>query len=305
MKYMTVQEAAVKWEVSERLVRRYCGQDRIPGLMQEDGIWMIPAQALKPEQKKKETPRLPRLLKALIKQRDTGRYSGLYDYLQINMVYSSSRMASNRLTRNQVEMLYHADKILTNGEALKVNDIIEIRNHFLCVDLILTEAMKPLTQTLVNQLQVRLLSEGCRHKRHAAGPLGYRRRVAPAKFGKTPLPEEISGALNRLFREYEAQKEIGFHEILDLHVKFERIRPFEDCNGRIGRLLMLKECLRHEVMPFILDDKRRGGYLEGIRSWPAERGVLMDVCMEAQMRFEAQVALQGLLERHVRQCDGR
>ena len=305
MKYMTVQEAAAKWEVSERLVRRYCGQDRIPGLMQEDGVWMIPAQALKPEQKKKEASRLPRLLKTLIKQRDTGRYSGLYDYLQINMVYSSSRMSSNRLTRSQVEMLYHADKILTNGEAIKVNDIIEVRNHFLCVDLILTEAMKPLTQTLVNQLQARLLSEGCRHKRHAAMPLGYRRTAAPDKYGKTPPPEEISGALNRLFREYEAKKEIGFHEILDLHVKFEQIRPFEDCNGRIGRLLMLKECLRHEVMPFILDDKRRGGYLEGIRSWPAERGVLMDVCMEAQMRFEAQLALQGLLERHVRQCDGR
>jgi len=300
MKEMTVQEAAAKWEVSERLVRRYCGKDRIPGLMQEEGVWMIPAQALKPEQKKKEAPQLPRLLKTLIKQRDTGRYSGLYDYLQINMVYSSSRMASNRLTRSQVEMLYHADKILTNGEAIKVNDIIEVRNHFLCVNLILTEAMKPLTQTLVNQLQARLLSEGCRHRRHAAMPLGFRRTAAPAKYGKTPPPEEISGALNRLFREYEAQKEIGFHEILDLHVKFERIRPFEDCNGRIGRLLMLKECLRHEVMPFILDDKRRGGYLEGIRSWPAERGVLMDVCMEAQMRFEAQLALQGLLERHAK-----
>ena len=101
--------------------------------------------------------------------------------------------------------------------------------------------------------------------------------------------------MNQLFKESEAQKDIGFHEILDLHVRFERIRPFEDCNGRIGRLLMLKECLRHEVTPFVIDDKRRTGYLDGLRQWDEDRSILMDVCMEAQMRFEAQIALQGLL----------
>ena len=104
--------------------------------------------------------------------------------------------------------------------------------------------------------------------------------------------------MTALIKEYESQKYIGFHEILDFHVKFERIRPFEDCNGRVGRLLMLKECLRHSVTPFIIDDKRRTGYLEGIRCWDKDRSVFMDVCMEAQMRFEAQIALQGLLECH-------
>ena len=129
-----------------------------------------------------------------------------------------------------------------------------------------------------------------RHCRNNRIPDAYQ------EFGKTTPPAEISAAINQLFKEYEAQRDIGFHEILDLHVRFERIRPFEDCNGRIGRLLMLKECLRHEVTPFVIDDMRRAGYLDGIRQWDEDRSILMDVCMEAQMRFEAQIALQGLLE---------
>ncbi|MCI6185196.1 MAG: Fic family protein [Clostridiales bacterium] len=244
------------------------------------------------------TPQIPPLLKNLIKQRDGRQYRGLYDYIQINMVYSNGRMASNRLTRNQIEMLYKTDRIVTGCEAIKINDIIEARNHFLAVDMVLSNAMKPLNQTLIHQIQMQLHSDNCRHKRHAPIPYGYRKTTTAPKFGKTTPPSEIGAAMTALIKEYESQKYIGFHEILDFHVKFERIRPFEDCNDRVGRLLMLKECLRHSVTPFIIDDKRRTGYLEGIRCWDKNRSVFMDVCMEAQMRFETQIALQGLLECH-------
>ena len=296
MEYITSKEAAEKWGVSERMVRVYCVQERIPDAYQEFETWYIPENATKPIRKKKEASQLPKLLKTLIKQRDGRTYRGRYDYLQINMVYSNGRMASNRLTRDQIEVLYKTDRIFTNKEPIKVNDIIEARNHFLCVDMNLSNAMKPLTQTFIQQLQSTLLSERCRHKRHAPIASGYRKTATTPKFGKTTPPAEISAAINQLFKEYESQKDIGFHEILDLHVRFERIRPFEDCNGRIGRLLMLKECLRHDVTPFVIDDKRRTGYLDGIRQWDEDRSILMDVCMEAQMRFEAQIALQGLLE---------
>lgn len=206
-------------------------------------------------------------------------------------------MASNRLTRNQIEVLYKTDRIFTNRKSIKVNDVIEARNQFLCVDMILSNAMKPLTQTFIQQMQSTLLNECCRHKRHTPITAGYRKAATtPPKFGKTTLPAEISAAINQLFKDYEAQKDIGFHEILNLHVRIERIRPFEDCSVRIGRLLMLKECLRHEVTPFVIDDKRRTGYPDGIRQWDEDRSILMDVCMEAQMRFEAQIALQNLLE---------
>jgi len=278
------------------MVRVYCSQGCIPDAYSEFDTWYIPADAEKPARKPKEVKPTPLLLQKIIKQRDGKQYRGFYEYLQINMVYSSRRMASNRLTRNQVKVLYKKDRIFTTSEDIKVNDIVEARNHFLCVDTILTNAMKPLTQTFINQLQSTLLSESCRHKRHAPIASGYRKTASTPKFGRTTPPAEISVAINRLLKEYEAQKDIGFHEILDLHVRFERIRPFEDCNGRIGRLLMLKECLRHEVTPFVIDDKRRTGYLDGHRQWDEDRSILMDVCMEAQMRFEAQIALPGLLE---------
>ena len=296
MEYLTASEIAAKWNVSEQLVRRQCRENRIPDAYQEFGTWYIPAEAEKPARKQKEVKPTPILLKKILKQRDGKQYRGFYEYLQINMVYSSGRMASNRLTRNQVEVLYKKDRIFTNKESIKVNDIIEARNHFLCVDMILSNVMKPLTQTFIQQLQSTLLSESCRHKRHAPIASGYRKTATTPKFGKTTPPAEISAAINQLFKEYESQKDIGFHEILDLHVRFERIRPFEDCNGRIGRLLMLKEGLRYEVTPFVIDDKRRTGYLDGIRQWDEDRSILMDVCMEAQIRFEAQIALQGLLE---------
>lgn len=305
MKYITAKEASEKWGVSERMVRLYCHQDRIPDVYFDLETWYIPADAEKPVRKKKEAPQPPKLLQTLLKQRDSKYYRGLYEYLQINMAYSSSRMASNRLTRNQIEVLYKTDHIVTNGEPVKVNDIIEARNHFLCVDLILTNAMKPLTSSLIHQLQSLLLSDNCRHKRKTPIVLGYRKSSASPKYRMTTPPKEIPSAIKKLFSEHEAHRDIGFYDILDLHVQFERIRPFEDRNGRIGRLLMLKECLRNEVIPFILDDKRRSAYLEGIRKWDEECNILVNVCTEAQDRFRAQLALQELLKyqaRHTKSC---
>ena len=300
MKYISPKEAAQNWGVSERMVCKYCMSGRIADAYQEAGIWYIPEDAEKPARKQKEVKPVPPLLRKLLKQRDGKQYRGFYEYLQINMVYSNGRMASNRLTRNQIEMLYKKDKILTNGEPIKVNDIVEARNHFLCVDTILTNAMKPLTQTFINQLQAELLSDNCKHKRHDPTPVGYRKTAASKKFGKTTPPAKISAAMASLIEKYEAKDSVEFEDILDFHVQFERIRPYEDCNGRIGRLIMLKECLRHDVTPFIIDDKRRTGYLDGIRFWDDDPDVLMDVCIEAQLRFEAQIALQGLMESHAR-----
>jgi len=300
MKYISPKEAAQHWDVSERMVCKYCMQGRIADAYQKAGIWYIPENAVKPTRKVKEEVQPPKLLLKLCKQRDSGKYSGLYDYLQINMAYSNNRMASNRLTRQQMEVLFKADKIFTVNEAMKVNDIIEARNQFICIDYVLNEAMRPLTQAFVQKLYTMMHGDCCGHRRKALHEDGYRKMEASSKYGETTSPKEIDKALGDLFRKYEAQKEIGLHEILDMHVRFERIRPYEDFNGRIGRLLMLKECLRHGITPFAIDDKRRNRYLEGIRCWDENDAVLVEVCEEAQRRFEVQTELQKLMERQAK-----
>ena len=298
MNYITAKEASVKWGISQRMVYRYCVEDRIPNACLKDGIWYIPARASKPDRATPEPTLLPPLLKKLLKMSSSQHYHGLYDYLQINMVYSNNRMASNRLTRNQVETLYKYDKIATVNEALKVNDIIETRNHFLCVNLVLSNATKPLTQVLLLELRELLVSPHCTHKRKATGPIGYRTTETIQSLGYGAAPEDIPAELNRLFTEYEKKAHITLEDILDLHVRFERIRPFEYCNGRIGRLLMLKECLRHEILPFIIDDKRRSRYQKGLQLWDEDEHILIEVCAEAQIRFAAQIELQKLAEQH-------
>lgn len=211
------------------MVRVYCSQGRIPNAYSEFDTWYIPADAEKPARKPKEVKPTPLLLQKIIKQRDGKQYRGFYEYLQINMVYSSGRMASNRLTRNHVEVLYKKDWIFTTSEDIKVNDIVEARNHFLCVDTILTNAMKPLTQTFINQLQGQFLSDSCKHRRHAPTPVGYRKTPASKKFGKTTPPAKISAAMADLIEKYETKKSVDLEDILDFHVKFECIRPYEDC----------------------------------------------------------------------------
>ena len=295
MKYKTVQEAAQQWAVSERIVRRYCTEKRIPGVVQINKAWRIPVNAVKPgtEQVVAQTPKL---LKKLISQRNRHGYRGLYDYIQINMAYSNSRMASNRLPRNLVKHLYETDRVAKGFEDVKVNDIIEMRNHFVVMDMLLDEAMLPLSSNMILRWQRQLLSESCRHKRKRAIAAGFRTTKCVLQGKQTIPPEKITDTLDNLFAEYETQTVIGLEEILELHIHLEHIRPFEDANGRIGRLLMFKECLRHDVMPFILDDKRRAGYMTGVQCWKTNQEILRAVCNEAQARFQALVELKKLFE---------
>lgn len=294
MKYAHSAQMADFWGISETLVRRYCREGRIADAYQKGGFWYISIMTPKPTEKEPRTVCRPKLLRQLEKQLETGRNKGLYDYIQVNMAYSNCRMASNRLTRNQVEVLYKSDKIYTINERIKVNDIIEIRNQFNCMDYLLRTTLMPLSQALIQNLHALCLSDCCGHRRRPSSTQGYRTVAAPDKYGKTAPPKEIGAALEKLFRHYESKRDVSFRDILELHVLFERIRPFEDFNGRIGRLLMFKECLRYGITPFIIDDKRRTRYLEGIQKWDREKGILMDVCMEAQIRFEAQMELQEI-----------
>ena len=244
----------------------------------------------------KEPVVLPALAQKLLRQKKKKSYHGLYDYVQINLNYSSCRMASNRLTRQQVETIFTKGKVSVSFEPMKVSDLVEVLNHCVCIDYILDHAQEPLTPKFIKELHYQLVFGTVDDRRKRVAPGQYR---SPKSSRSVPfmLPaDQISSKLKALIAEYEALTEVERRDILRFHVCFERIFPFEDCNGRIGRLIMFKECLRHDVMPFIIDDKRRNRYLEGLREWDDDPGILTEVVMEAQSRFDAQIQLQNLSE---------
>ena len=299
MEYITVKEAADKWNTSVQIVRRLCRQERIPGVVQTDGAWLIPEDAKKPDRAEytvAEAKELPPLAKKLVRQKKKKNFHGLYDYVQTDLTYSSSRMASNRLTRQQVETIFKKGKVSVSFEPMKVSDLVEVLNHCVCVDYILDHVEEPLSQKFIKHLHYQLTFGTVDERRKKVTPGQYRTKNSYRTEPFMSPPDRISEKLKALVAEYESLDEVDRREILDFHVRFERIFPFEDCNGRIGRLIMFKECLRHEVMPFILDDKRRSRYLEGIREWDNDPGILSEVVMEAQSRFDAQIQLQMLAE---------
>ena len=298
MEYITVKEAAEKWNTSVQVVRRFCRQERIAGVVQQEGAWLIPKYAKKPgraEPMEAGAAILPALAQKLLRQKKKS-FHGLYDYVQINLTYSSCRLASNRLTRQQVETIFTKGKVSVSFEPMKVSDLVEVLNHCVCVDYILDHTQEPLTPKFIKELHYQLVFGTVDDRRKRVAPGQYR---SPKSSRRVPfmLPaEQISSKLKALIAEYEALTEVERRDILRFHVRFERIFPFEDCNGRIGRLILFKECLRHDVMPFIIDDKRRTRYLEGLREWDDDPGILTEVVMEAQSRLDAQIQLQNLSE---------
>ena len=297
MQYVTAKEMAEKRGVSAILVRRLCREERIPGAVCKEGIWRIPEDAVRVSKtvfEHAKEPELPELPKKLRNQKKKRNFHGLYDFVVIDLTYSSSRMASCRLTRTQVETIFRKGKIRESFEPMKVSDLIEVLNHIHCVNYILDHVMEPLTQKYIKKLHEILMTGTVDSHRKQVRPGEYRTVTSKPRDRDLLPPSQINPSLAALIRDYENQAEIERNQILDFHVRFEEIFPFEDGNGRVGRLIMFKECLRHGTMPFIIDDKRRSRYLRGIREWHDDRFEMIDVVMEAQDRFEAQIELQRL-----------
>ena len=296
MDYLTTKEVSVLWNTTEQMVRRYCRDGRIPGAVQKEGAWFVPEGTARPTRKKQEAPTVPKLVKQLQRQRTKKIYHGLYDYIQINFCYSSNRLASNRLMLTQVEEVYKKGKVSVGFEPIKVDDLIEAHNHFDCVSHIIDTAANRISQSYIRKLHAMLSYGTVAERKLQFHPGEYRRDTCTIGKTKTTPPKNIGSQMSALISEYESLDKVELAQILDFHVRFERIHPFTDGNGRLGRLLMFKECLRHEITPFILDDKRRTEYLKGIREWDMDKTTLFTPCLEAQARFQAQIDLQKLQE---------
>ena len=291
MKYYTPKETALMWGVSTQLVRRYCKDGKVPRAILRDGNWLIPEGTRKPGAENDPVAELKPLAKKVVYQRSKNNHFGIYEYIQVNLAYSSNRMASNRLTRQQVEEIYRTNKIATAFEPMKVDDIIEVINHFACVQYMVDNIMTPLSQSFVQKLH-HLLTYGTYSDRKQK-LLSGEYRTSPSPIGVPPTG--INRALNELIKTYEKQP-ADFERILDFHVRFECIRPFDDYNGIVGRIIIVKECLRYGIDPFIIDDKRRGAYNQGIAMWDESPEVLRKVCLESQERFRAKMELCRLMQ---------
>jgi Fic family protein len=258
---------------------------------------LIPETAEKPKRKTREETEVvrPAFARKLGNQQKKRNYHGMYDYTILNLTYSSRRMASCRLTRTQIESIIKNGKAQPSFEPMKISDLIEARNHVVCVDLILKAPMEPLTTKYIKDLHRKLFTGTVDEQLERVVSGVYRRPSIKTKNRELPLAMEVPDMMKQLIKIYENKENVGLLDLLEFHVQFEKIAPFDDGNGRVGRLILFKECLRHDVMPFIIDDKRRGRYLEGLRDWDKTKDTLLEVVLEAQQRYGAQVELQKLL----------
>ena len=287
MRYLSVTEIAKKWEVSERSVRKYCAQGRVNSASITGKIWKIPENAEKPERinKRKE---VKITLLDILKEQKASKYSGgIYHKTQIELTYNSNHIEGSRLTHDQTRYIFETNTIGVEKEVLNVDDVIETVNHFHCIDIIIDSARAVLTEKFIKDIHF-ILKNGTSDYRKDWFVVGDYKKL-PNEVGgmDTTIPEEVANKMKILLMEYNAKDAKTFEDILDFHVKFERIHPFQDGNGRIGRLIMFKECLKNNIVPFIVDDNLKMFYYRGLKEWDNEKGYLTDTCLAAQDKYKA------------------
>lgn len=287
MQYLSAAEAAKKWKISERSVRNYCAKGRVEGAVLKGKTWKIPVDAEKPQRSNTKTAKMQTLLE-ILQHEKAARYSGgIYHKTQIEMTYNSNHIEGSRLTHDQTRYIFETNTIGVTGEAVNVDDVIETANHFRCIDFIIEHAKSALTEKMIKKLHL-MLKTGTSDARQDWFAVGAYKKM-PNEVGgmATALPEDVAAEMQALLAAYSAKKAKTLEDILDFHVRFERIHPFQDGNGRVGRLIMFKECLKYNIVPFIIEDNLKMFYYRGLMEWGREKGYLTDTCLTAQDRYKA------------------
>ena len=294
MEYISVKEAAKKWNLSDRSVRNYCANGKIPGAILHGNAWKIPEVAEKPIRKQRQGKVPKDLLSRLQLEKDAGLPGGIYHKVQIELTYNSNHIEGSRLTHDQTRYIFETNTIGISDETINVDDIVETSNHFKCIDQVIDMANFMLSESFVKQLHL-LLKSGTSDSRKSWFAVGDYKRFENEVGGKeTTKPSDVPKAMKKLLKEYNANKHKSLKEIIDFHYNFETIHPFQDGNGRVGRLIMFKECLRNGITPFIISDDIKEYYYRGLNEWKNEPGYLMDTCLTAQDRFKEYMDYFGL-----------
>ena len=287
MRYLSVREIAKKWNISERSVRNYCAHGRVDGAFLTGKTWNISENSEKPKRtnKKKEQPKT--LLDILQNEKKNKYSGGIYHKTQIDLTYNSNHIEGSRLTHDQTRYIFETNTIVVENEVLNVDDVIETANHFRCIDMIIDNAKAALSKKFIKELHL-ILKFGTSDSRKDWFAVGDYKKMPNEVGGMTTvLMENVADKMKVLLIEYNSIENKSFEDILEFHVKFEKIHPFQDGNGRVGRLIMFKECLKYNIVPFIIEDTLKLFYYRGLKEWNNEKGYLRDTCLTAQDKYKA------------------
>ena len=286
MEYISVVEFANKYGISERTARNYCAVGKIEGAVLIGKTWSVPKDALLPQRSSHKCKQSP-LLIALREQKEARLSGGIYHRTQIDLTYNSNHIEGSRLTHDQTRYIFETNTIGFANENLRVDDIIETANHFRCIDMIIERAEQRLSEALIKELHS-VLKAGTSDSRKEWFAVGEYKRL-PNEVGgsETTPPEQVKREMRTLIREYNTLKNKSLDDIIDLHQRFEAIHPFQDGNGRVGRLIMFKECLANGIVPFIITDQLKLYYYRGLQQWPQVKEYLRDTCLTAQDNYKA------------------
>lgn len=287
MNYLSVSEIAKKWNMSERGVRNYCAQNKIPGAFLTGKTWNIPENAEKPARINKKSNEPKNLLERLREEKSSQIKGGIYHKIQIELTYNSNHIEGSTLTHDQTRYIFETNTIGAENDALNVDDIIETANHFKCIDMVIDNATYKLTEKFIKEIHFTLKS-GTSDSRKDWFNVGEYKKLPNEVGGKeTSKPEDTAQKIKELLKSYNKKDGHTLEEIIDFHYQFETIHPFQDGNGRVGRLIMFKECLKNNIVPFIIDDSLKMFYYRGLSEWNNEKGYLTDTCLSAQDKFKA------------------
>ena len=286
MKYVSVAQIAKKWGVSERTVRNYCAEGKIPEAFLTGKTWNIPEDAQRPDRINKKSDEPETLLDVLRIEKASGTKGGIYHKVQIELTYNSNHMEGSRLTHDQTRYIYETNTIGVEAGTVNVDDIVETANHFRCIDLVIDSAGQMLSEPFIKTLH-RTLKNGTSDSRKDWFAVGDYKKIPNEVGGRdTTAPEEVSTEMKQLLASYNRKPDKTLEDLIAFHVAFESIHPFQDGNGRVGRLILFKECLKNGIVPFIIDEDLKLFYYRGLHEWNTERGYLIDTCLSAQDKFK-------------------
>ncbi len=282
MQYLSVSEVARKWNISERSVRNYCALGRVDGAMLVGKTWSIPSDAIKPDRANGKNNTDNELLNVLRREKASRLKGGIYHRTQVQLTFNSNHIEGSRLTEDQTRFIFETNTIGVGNDSISVDDVIETTNHFKCIDFIIDNAKEPLSEKMIKRLHY-MLKVGTSDSDKDWFMVGdYKKLPNEVGGNETCPPENVKIEIANLIEQYTDIENKELKDIINFHFQFESIHPFQDGNGRIGRLIMFKECLNNNIVPFIITNDLKMFYYRGLKEWQNVKGYLMDTILTAQ-----------------------